>query len=226
MEIRSKGMQLSRPGWPEVAVALLIYLMLLAVIAVMMARISDEYAVLRGNFGMVANGIAGVLALAAAISMRIRSLRKFGFCRVAVTWLFAGAAIGIAAYGISHVMEAVYFTYIAEQNTQADFQAAATDGALSFLILLVSGAILTPFGEEAVFRSVVANALNRYGGWAGVGGSAFIFAAIHGPSVVFLNAFLIGVLTGLLFRKTSSIWPGLVVHVVFNGLWLITYAVA
>ncbi|PQZ47211.1 hypothetical protein CQ052_19185 [Ochrobactrum sp. MYb15] len=79
MKIRSKGMQLSRPGWPEVAVALLIYLMLLAVIAViavMMARISDEYAVLRGNFGMVANGIAGVLALEAAISMRIRSLGR------------------------------------------------------------------------------------------------------------------------------------------------------
>lgn len=26
--------------------------------------------------------------------------------------------------------------------------------------------------------------------------------------------------------KTSSIWPGLVVHVVFNGLWLVTYAAA
>lgn len=226
MKARINWTQTTRPGWPEVAVALLVYLLLLAVIVATMTQIFDEHAVMRGHFGMVANGIAGVLALGAAIVIRIRDLSTFGFRRVAATWLLASAAIGIGAYGISHVMEAVYFTFVVEPNTQADFQAAASDGTISLLILLIGGAILTPFGEEAVFRSVIANALNRYGAWAGVVGSALIFAAIHGPSVIFLNAFLVGILTGLLFRKTGSIWPALVVHAVFNGLWLITYAIA
>lgn len=225
MKARINWTLLTRPGWPEVAIASVVYLLLLAGISVVLLQTQDDYAVMRGNFGMAANGIAGTLALVAAISLRIRDVRVFGFRRVAPTWLLAGMAIGIAAYGFSHAMEAVYFTFVTEANTQADFQAAATDGAFSLLILLIAGAILTPLGEEAFFRSVIANTLNRYGAWAGVGGSAMIFAAMHGPSVIFLNAFLIGIIAALLFRKTNSIWPGFVVHMVFNGLWLITYAI-
>jgi membrane protease YdiL (CAAX protease family) len=86
------------------------------------------------------------------------------------------------------------------------------------------GGILTPLGEEALFRGVIANALNRYGAWAGVVGSAMICAVVHGFSVVLLNAFIVGLLTGFLFRRTQSIWPGLVVHAIFNGIWLLIYS--
>lgn len=215
-----------RPGWPEVAVALITYLLFLGIVSVVILRMPDEQAVLRGNFGMAGNGIAGVAALAAAYSLRIRDLGAFGFRAIPWRWRLVGAAIGIAAYGVSRVMESVYFLFVTESNTQADFQAGATGGTWSLLILLFTGAVLTPLGEEAVFRGVIANSLNRYGAWVGVVGSALIFAAMHGPSVIFLNALLVGILAAILFRKTASIWPGLLVHVVFNGLWLVTYALA
>ncbi len=81
-------------------------------------------------------------------------------------------------------------------------------------MLVLAGAVLTPLGEEFVFRGVIANSLNRYGAWAGILGSAVIFAAIHGPSVIFFNALMAGLLTGFLFRRTGSLWPDVLTHVV------------
>lgn len=226
MTPNDRGATPARPGWPEIIVALVAYLLLIAALAVVLFRIPDEDAVLRGTLGMAANGVAGMLALTGALLLRIRSPAAFGFRSVAVKWLFAGVALGLLAYGVSHVIEGVYFHFVAEVNTQADFQAAATDGLASLIVLLVAGALLTPLGEEAVFRGVVANALNRYGAWAGIVGSAAIFAAVHGPSVIFFNALLVGIVTGALFRRTGSIWPCLAAHTVFNASWLVTYALA
>jgi membrane protease YdiL (CAAX protease family) len=117
-----------------------------------------------------------------------------------------GVVLGIAAFGLSVLAEHVYFLFVTEQSTQGDFQAAARDGPMMLLTLILMGGILTPLGEEALFRGVIANAV------------------VHGFSVVLLNAFIVGLLTGFLFRRTQSIWPGLVVHAIFNGIWLLIYS--
>ena len=213
------------PGWPEVAVALTVYIALIVALGVFwLLRIPDQQSALRGIVGMAMNGVVGTVALLAAFTIRIRDFGAFGFRNVAMRWLLAGFVLGAVAFVLSLGIERVYFSFITEPNNQADFQAAATAGLFSLLILIFSGAILTPFGEEAVFRGVIANALNRYGAWAGVAASAFIFAAAHGPSVIFVNALMVGVLTGALFRRTNSVWPGFVTHVVYNGVWLIVYS--
>lgn len=214
-----------RPGWPEIIVALVVYMVLILAISLFyLLRLSDEQAALRGISGMAMNGVVGTVALLAAYLIRIRNFRAFGFRAVENRWLVIGALLGIVAVGLSFIIEHVYFSFITEINNQADFQAAAQSGPLSLAILVFSGAILTPFGEEIVFRGVIANALNRYGAWIGILGSAVIFAAAHGPSVIFFNALMAGILTGYLFRKTDSIWPGFVMHVVYNGIWLIIYS--
>lgn len=211
------------PRWPEIATALISYLLLLLLIALLLVLIPDEQAAWRGIVGMATNGIAGILALLAAYALRIRDFQAFGFQAAKSRWLTIGAVFGISAFGLSILTEHVYFLFITEQNTQGDFQAAARDSPMMLLILIFTGAILTPLGEEVLFRGVIANALNRYGAWAGVVGSAVIFAVVHGFSVVLLNAFMVGLLTGFLFRRTQSIWPGFIVHVVFNGAWLLIY---
>lgn len=213
-----------RPGWREVAVALVTYLILIAALGLWMAQVPDEQASLRGIVGMAANGAAGGIALLAAFSLRIRDFRAFGFRPAARRWLLVAAALGVVAFGLSFIIEGIYFLFVTEPNTQADFQAAATGGLLPLLVLLVSGALFTPFGEEVVFRGVIANALNRYGPWPGVVGSAAIFALVHGPSVILLDAFMVGVLAGLLFRRTLSLWPPLLIHCVYNGLHLLYYS--
>lgn len=211
-------------GWPEVAVALTTYILCLVPLTLMLFSIPDEQAGLRGIAGMGMNGVAGTVALFAAFSLRIRNLRAFGFRSAERKWLLAGLGLGVFAFVVSFAIEGIYFHFITEPNTQGDFQAAAKGGALSFIALLITGAILTPFGEEVVFRGIVANVLNKYGVWAGVIGSSAIFALVHGPSVIFVLAFFVGILAAILFRKTQSIWPGFVLHAVYNGLHLIYYA--
>lgn len=190
----------------------------------MIVRIPDEQAAFRGNIGGALNGLAGTAALLAACALRIRDLRVFGFRAAAWKWLFIGIALGVAAFGASFAIEKIYFSFIMEPNTQGDFQAAAKAGPLALFMLIVTGAILTPLGEEFLFRGVIANALNRYGAWIGVVGSAAIFAVVHGLSVILPLAFMAGLITGWLFWKTRSIWPGVVVHVVYNGLHLLYYS--
>lgn len=214
----------TQPGWPEVAVGLVTYLVGLLLVGVWLLQIPDEQAPLRGIIGMGANGVAGLCAFAAAYALRIRDLRAFGFRPCARKWLSIAAACGVGAFALSFLIEGVYFHFITEPNTQGDFQAAAKDGLLSLTILLITGAIFTPLGEEIVFRGVIANAWNRYGFWVGVVASAAVFAAVHGPSVIFLLAFMVGIIAGVLLRKTGSIWPCLVVHMVYNGLHLLYYA--
>lgn len=213
-------------SWSEIAVALISYLLLLVLIGLLLFQIPSEQPVLRGIVGMATNGVAGIFALLAAFVLRIGDLRAFGFRTVGRRWLLAGAGLGIVAIGLSVLIEHAYSLFIAGVNTQADFQAAARSGPLSLAAIIFTGAVLTPVGEEVVFRGVVANALNRYGMLPGVVGSAAIFAAAHGPSVIPLDAFMVGILTGTLFRRTNSVWPSLVLHIIYNGIWLLIYSMA
>lgn len=223
-EVTSTTARDLRPGWPEIAVALLTYFILISLLALWIIRVPAEQAALRGIVGMAINGVAGAIAFLAAYTIRIRDLSAFGFRATTWRWLLAGAALGIVAFGLSIVIEAVYFRFVVEPNTQGDFQAAAKAGTWSLILLLLAGALFTPIGEELVFRSIVANALNRYGAWAGVAGSAAIFGIAHGPSVILLNAFMVGILAGIVFRMTNSIWPAIVIHVIYNGIWLVQYS--
>ncbi|MFC9712217.1 MULTISPECIES: CPBP family intramembrane glutamic endopeptidase [Paenibacillus] len=214
----------TRPGWPEILTALFLYMVGVVILGVWMLQLPDEQAILRINIGGAGNGLIGFLALFAAYALRIRNLRAFGFRMTERKWLLVAVVIGIAAFGGCFVIEGIYYHFITEINTQADFQTAAQGGPLSLFILIITGAILTPLSEEFVFRGVIANALNRYGAWAGVVGSAAIFGVIHGFTVILLDAFMVGILVGYLFRKTGSIWPGVVVHIVYNGLNLLYYS--
>lgn len=92
------------------------------------------------------------------------------------------------------------------------------------MLLLFTGAVLGPIGEELVFRGVVQSALEKYGPWSALIGSSLMFAAIHGPSVIFVDALVMGLLFGAVFRLAGSIWPAIVLHMVYNGLNLVYYS--
>ena len=88
----------------------------------------------------------------------------------------------------------------------------------------ITGAVLGPIGEELVFRGVVQSGLRRYGARVALLGSSLMFAAIHGPSVIFVDALVMGLVFGAVYQLSGSIWTAILLHVTYNGLNLIWYS--
>jgi len=83
------------------------------------------------------------------------------------------------------------------------------------LALLSAGAVLgAPLGEEFVFRGLFLQGLLGSGWRARVAilVSAAIFSAVHLDPVGFLARLELGVLFGVLFVRTGSLWPGMAAH--------------
>ncbi|MFE3773909.1 CPBP family intramembrane glutamic endopeptidase [Streptomyces sp. NPDC059122] len=195
------------------------YVVLVAGGIAVLDAIPDEQAAARGIVGYAVSALAGIGAFGIAALVRVRDLRAFGLRPVAWKWLLLGAGLGAAAFFLNIVVAIAYARLTGDTgNPQGDYRAAAGGGALSFALTLLSGAIATPIGEELAFRGVLANALGRYGPWVGVIGSSTVFALAHGMNVILPVAFVVGATSALLLRRTGSVWPGVCVHAVNNGM--------
>lgn len=224
-DIRPVKTQTTRePGWLEIVIAVGVYVFGIGFLGYWMLQQPDDQAILRINVAGAANFALGFAGLLGAYLCRVRNWRSFGFRPTTLKWMAISVALGVIGFGLIFIVEAVYFHFITEVNTQADFQTAAKGGLAAMLLLLFTGAVLGPIGEELVFRGVVQSALEKYGAWVAVIGSSLMFAAIHGPSVIFVDAFVMGLFFGAVFRLSGSIWPAIALHVTYNGLNLIYYS--
>jgi membrane protease YdiL (CAAX protease family) len=81
-------------------------------------------------------------------------------------------------------------------------------------------AVVAPFVEELTFRGLGYSLLARYGRWAAVIGSGLAFAVAHGLVNAFplLAAFGIGL--AYLRSRVDSVYPGMIVHGLFNAIAL------
>lgn len=210
-----------RPGWPELAVGAVAYLLSIVVVRATLPLVDDE--VTLGLLGLFVSGTIGLAAFVAAFAIRVRSLAAFGVRRTEPRKILAGAALGLVAYLLGVVVSIIYVSLSGDaQNVQASYQAAAAGGWLPLALALVAGALLTPLGEELFFRGVVAHVLlAKFGAWVGVIASAAVFAVAHGINPVLPVAFVVGVLTALIYRWSGSIWPGVALHTMNNGVALL-----
>lgn len=78
--------------------------------------------------------------------------------------------------------------------------------------------IVPPICEELLFRGLVLGNLLPYGRGVAIFGSALLFAAMHQNLSQFLYAAVAGVLLGVLYEQSRSIWPCTLLHML-NNLW-------
>ncbi|GAA2234681.1 type II CAAX endopeptidase family protein [Promicromonospora sukumoe] len=213
--------RLEAPGWLEILTGGATYAAAFLLVAVLLPLVEDP--AVHGIVGLVVSGAMGLVAFSAAVLVRIRGLSAFGIRRAKPRHLVVAALLGVAAYVLGTVAAIVYMVVSGDtQNVQTSYQAAAAGGWWSLAFAIIAGAVLTPLGEEAFFRGVLANAfLARYKAWIAVLASAAIFAVAHGINPVLPVAFVVGVLTALLFRWSGSIWPGVLLHGVNNATALL-----
>lgn len=208
-----------RPGWPEVLVGLAV----LAVVAYgtgpFVLTPLGLSPVARGLAVAAVSGVAGIIGFLAAWGLRIRSAGAFGVRATTVRWVLAGVGGGLLAFAVTRVLGlVVYVLGLQPENIQQTYTDAGSGGAWSLALSLVFLALLTPLGEELVFRGVVTTALLRYGAVIGVVGSAVVFALMHGLNVFFFTALTVGLIAAELRRRSGSVWPGFAAHAVNNAL--------
>lgn len=98
----------------------------------------------------------------------------------------------------------------------------ATRQPVLLALVIITGLFLTPVIEEVVFRGVLYQALRRTmspGSAALV--SAFVFALMHGQLVLFIPFMFLGVVLALIYERSGSLIPTILVHACNNGIILL-----
>lgn len=205
-----------RPGWTEAVVGLIVT----AIIGFGMGSQIHRLGFDSVTYGQVLAGWSGFSCLAgfaAAWMIRKRPLASFGLRSTSRRWLLIGIAAGLVAFVAkgAAVVAFIALTGI-DHSPQGVYAAGGNGGILSLVIATLLIGVLVPLGEELLFRGVLTTALLRYGPFVGVVGGALIFALLHGISIVFPAAVIQGLVAGEIYRRSGSLWPAVIVHVVYN----------
>ena len=123
---------------------------------------------------------------------------------------------GLVAFVAKSVAILVYISLTGDDSSPQDIYATGARGGLWTAVLATFlFAFITPLGEEFLFRGVITTALLRYGPLVGRGQCADL-RSLPRNNPVFAAALVAGLVTGEIFRRSGSIWPAVMVHVVIN----------
>lgn len=133
--------------------------------------------------------------------------------------------------GFSGCLAASYVTsvlrYIAEiVGIYSDYSAEEfPTSTFDVIIMFVASAIIPPLIEEYALRGVVMGSLRKYGNTFAILASAFIFGVFHGNAVQLPFAFMCGLILGYVVIATGSIWTGVAIHALTNGISCLSSAI-
>ncbi len=85
--------------------------------------------------------------------------------------------------------------------------------ALGFVVM----AVLIPVIEEIIDRGLIQSSMSHRGPVVAITTSAILFTVFH-PPASYLFVFAWGIVFGIQFWKSQTLWPSLVSHATYNGL--------
>jgi CAAX protease family protein len=166
----------------------------------------------------------GILVGVALLFGRLRfpgSWAGLGFRPVAPRWwpIGAGAGVGAAvmAWLVSLALERVG-TPVPPHPVESVL--AQADGGWEVLLVLVGVTLPVAIGEEAFFRGFAYRLLRaRLGVGIAIGGSALIFALVHGLDPgAWLPILPVGIILAVVVEYSGSLAPAMAGHAVVNAL--------
>jgi membrane protease YdiL (CAAX protease family) len=98
--------------------------------------------------------------------------------------------------------------FMLKQNTVKDL-----------LMNLLFIAVFAGVGEELFFRGILQRIFIKMfkNPWAGIIATAIIFSAIHMQFYGFIPRFILGVLLGIIYWYSGSLWPAILAHFIYDG---------
>lgn len=140
-----------------------------------------------------------------------------GKLQVVVIVVAAIALTEVIYIGWSHVSDA----FRAGEKLEI-FSSVSTSWKLFYFVWFFT---ITPLVEELLFRGAVLKVMSQVSGvHAGVVCQAIIFAAMHDTYINYVPIFLLGIVLGIVYIRTKSIWLPAIVHSAVNFLALIGVA--
>ncbi len=174
------------------------------------------------EFAAIAGQSAVFIATALLMAERLGrpSARQFGFRP------FGASALGWALLAMTayFVVSAIYVSITQPPSDDLPQQLGADESTVLAIVTGVFVIGVAPVVEEFFFRGFVYQALRtRLGVIGGAVLSGLIFGAIHLKFEYLLPLAVLGTALALLFQKTNSLWPCIIVHAANNAL---AYAVS
>jgi hypothetical protein len=111
----------------------------------------------------------------------------------------------------------LYFLQVHVPGQATDLTKFFGAGLTGIAMTVVIAGFIGPLVEEMVFRGVVFGALSDLlPGWVAVVASALIFATLHFNAYLFIPAFIVGIALALIYARSGSLWPAVVLHSLYN----------
>ena len=91
------------------------------------------------------------------------------------------------------------------------------------LLLIICIAGLAAVGEELLFRGIAQRLLIKMfkNPWVGIIVAAFLFSAMHLQFYGFLPRFVLGILLGVIYWYSGSLWTAILAHFVYDAVLIV-----
>jgi hypothetical protein len=137
---------------------------------------------------------------------------------------FRGAMLGLGCglMILAFSFNLVYGTFLALFDLRAQVDLVPIFAELSSpWWLLAAGIVVAPVVEELFFRGFVFAGLRERYGWVTAAlVSSALFAAIHLQPLAIPPVFIMGTIFAILYQRSGSIWPAILMHLATNALGL------
>lgn len=162
-----------------------------------------------------------VLPALALLYWKVNLVQSFALRRPCARYIVAAVLIGAASWVPIHELNVLqsHVLPIPSELKQKLIESNEAIKSLSPWAALLMLALVPAFCEELMFRGVLLGGLRGAAGrWTAILVSAAIFGVFHFMLIRFLPTMILGVVLAYLCWQSRSIWPGVIVHFLHNGL--------
>lgn len=165
------------------------------------------------------HGLFEALAIGAVCMLVVwfnSSFKALGLNRFKAGYIFKAVLAWSAYFVITASVMYVLGQFIPDDPQSIGYSNPdAAEMALVFLALVV----IVPFAEELLFRGFIYKGIrSRYSFAVSALAVSVLFGAAHGQLNVGIDTFLLSLVLCYLVEKTNSLWPGILVHALKNGV--------
>lgn len=131
------------------------------------------------------------------------------------------AGLALAAIGVIYLASALVSVLPLPQSPSSEQGLTPTHWeprhAAAFAANVALFAVVAPFVEELMFRGVGQSLLRMLGRWPSIVAVGVLFGVTHGLLEALLVLIPFGIALAYVRDRTESVYPGMVVHAIFNG---------